>query len=70
MQFAARLAPIDRVRAGQIAPLFARTLTESTTARDQSTLRMPKTSSVQLTLHDRIRGGARRDDQSDGRADV
>jgi hypothetical protein len=31
---------------------------------------MPKTSSVQLTLHDRIRGGVRRDDQFGGRADV
>jgi hypothetical protein len=29
-------------------------------------LRMPKTSSVQLTLHDRIRGGVRRDDHFGG----
>jgi hypothetical protein len=35
MQFAARLAPVDRVWIGQIAPFSARTLMESTTARDQ-----------------------------------
>ena len=33
-------------------------------------LRMPKTSSVQLRLHDRTRGGGRRDDRFGGGADV
>ena len=36
VQLGARFAAVDRVRAGQRAPFFARTLAASTTARDQS----------------------------------